>query len=853
MKFKSKKLAIAISLLAGSYSFATIAEEDENLALEEVTVYAQKRAQSILEVPVSVASYDGDLLDQAQVRDLSDLQQVAPSLVFNSSTGATQSIMTIRGIGTAGQNSGLEQSVGVFIDGVYRGRPGAALGDFVDIESVEVLRGPQGTLFGRNTSAGVISVRSKKPSYETGGNISISAGDYDYRQIKASATGPLIEDKLAYRLSATWQERDGWVEDDVTGEEYNNKDRSTVRAQLLWDINEDTSLRISADYTETDESCCIASPVFYGSAGTTLFIGGPGLGALDPLFSNFGIGAPLQDSTPGVYAAPEYTFDGSGLSGYTDPGDNKVNSNDVGADDSFIDGGIAFELNTALTNSLDLTAIAAHRFFDTDPYGDVDQTSADIWQAGRGQDIEENSFELRLSYSADNIDWTAGLFYFDQEIDSTNEFRWGEDASNYLAQVGIARLVGLGGSAGDILATGLVDVDTGGAGGAANPLNWYPSAGLAGTGMTEEISYEATSIAAFGQMTWHINEDLSWTFGARFSDEEKEADYLVTSNDPFSQINLQGVSDELFYALRPLQLHAPVGPASDKYDDDDISFATSINYELSETASVYARFAQGYKAGGLNLNGGIGQSPGNPVADLSNNQFDPEDTESFEVGTKMYLLDRTLQLNATLFYQTVEDFQTNSFDGVTFTLHNAGETEGKGLEVDYTWTPSENWILTGGLVLQDIEYAEFRNGSTTAAQQEAAGLAARATGTVPPQDLTGETPNFVSDITYAGSITYLHELNSDLMLKLGTSYRFRSDYTTGQDNDEFTENDDYWIFNANVTLEAADESWAVELWGKNLTDEEIINIGFDTPLQNGSFSAFMEEPMTWGVTGRMNF
>ena len=264
MRYQPTKLALAIGLAAAAHT--SISTAQTGTELEEITVYAQKRAQSILEVPVSVASYDGDLLDQAQVRDLSDLQQVAPSLVFNSSTGATQSIMTIRGIGTAGQNSGLEQSVGVFIDGVYRGRPGSALSDFVDIEAVEVLRGPQGTLFGRNTSAGVINVRSKKPSYEQGGHVSISAGDFDYQQIKASVTGPLIEDVLAYRLSATWQERDGYIEDDVTGDEYNNKDRSTVRGQLLWDISEETSLRIMADYTETDEVCCAPVPVFYGPA-----------------------------------------------------------------------------------------------------------------------------------------------------------------------------------------------------------------------------------------------------------------------------------------------------------------------------------------------------------------------------------------------------------------------------------------------------------------------------------------------------------------------------------------------------------------------------------------------------------
>lgn len=819
MRYQPTKLALAIGLAAAAHTSISVAQS--GVELEEITVYAQKRAQSILEVPVSVASYDGDLLEQAQVRDLSDLQQVAPSLVFNSSSGATQSIMTIRGIGTAGQNSGLEQSVGVFIDGVYRGRPGSALSDFVDVESVEVLRGPQGTLFGRNTSAGVISVRSKKPSYESGGNIAISAGSLGYQQIKASATGPLIDDKLAYRLSATWHERDGYIEDDVTGDEYNNKDRTTVRGQLLWDITDETSLRIMADYTETDEVCCAPVPVFNGPA-TLGIIGGV-------------IGAPLQDGTPGDYVSPEHTFSGV----YTDIGDYKTNRNsEFKGDDSFIDGGISAELETSLTENIDLTAIVAHRFFETSPYGDIDMTSADIWRGGRGQDIEENSFELRLSGTSDTIDWTAGFYYFDQEIDGKGEFNWGADADAYLGTVGFVRLTSVEGldpaSAGADLATALIS-------------------GLEGTGVQEDVSYEAESMALFGQATWNISEQLSWTFGLRYSEEEKEADYQVSSNDPFSQVDLLGTSQALFNSLRPLQVHLPVGATSDKYDDDDLSMATSVNYEFSDTVSGYARYAQGYKAGGLNLNGTIGQSPGTPVANLANNDFGSESTDSYEIGVKSFLFDRTLQLNATVFYQTVEDFQVNSFDGAGFTLQNAGEIEGKGLEIDYTWTPSENWMVTGGLVLQDIEYADFTTGSTTIAQQEAAGLQLRAEGAVPPQNLTGETPNFVSDVTYAGSVTYFHEVNQDMMLKLGTSYRFRSDYTTGQDNDKFTENDDYWIVNANITLEASDESWAVELWGRNLTDEEVINIGFDTPLQTGSFSAFVEAPMTWGVTGRMNF
>lgn len=854
MNHQPGKLALAIGLLAATHTFPTFAQNNNlpagnqnSSVLEEITVYAQKREQSIMEVPLSVASYSGDALEQAKVRDLTDLQQVAPSLVFNSSSGATQSILTIRGIGTAGQNSGLEQSVGVFIDGVYRGRPGAALGDFIDVEAVEVLRGPQGTLFGRNTSAGVISVRTKKPSYEPSAKITASMGDYGYKQLQGTATGPLIADTLAASLSASWQEREGYIEDEQTGFEYNDKDRTTVRGQLHWDISDKTSLRIIADYTETDEICCAPVPVFYGNATVGLIASNPSPFAAAGLpIAGLTIGAPMQPYAPGSYVSPEFTFTG----GYPKLDRYRTDRNDSDpGDDSIIDGGLSLQFDTALTDALSFTATAAHRFFETMPIGDIDGTSADIWIGGRGQDIEENSLELRLSYTSDRFDWDAGLFYFDQEIEGKGRYYWGEQGAAYVTNVGLARLLQVEGVApaaaiGQLLASGLVSMGPGG-------LQVNPA--LAGTGTTESISYDSKSYAAFGQGTWHITDQLSWTVGVRYSEEDKKADYLVTSDDTFSQVDLLGISQNIFNSLRPLQVHLPLNATKDSYDDDNISFSTSLNYEITDDVSIYGRYAQGYKAGGINLNGTAGQSPGNPVPNFETNSFDPEDTESYEIGVKSYLFDRTLQLNATVFYQTVEDFQVNSFDGVGFKLQNAGEIEGKGLEIDYSWTPNENWILTGGLVLQDIEYAEFKDGSTTIAQQEAAGLRARAEGVVPPQDLTGERPNFVSDVTYAGSITYLHPLNNDMMLRFGTSYRYRSDYTTGQDNDKFTENDSYWIWNASIALAAQDNGWSLELWGKNLTNEEVINIGFDTPLQTGSLSAFLEAPRMWGITAMMQF
>ena len=852
---RQSSLLVAVAIASG----AAAQEEGASRLLEEVTVYAQKREQSILEVPVSVATYSNEALNRAQIRDLSELQQVAPSVVFNSSTGATQSILTIRGIGTAGQNSGLEQSVGVFIDNVYRGRPGAALGDFVDLESIEVMRGPQGTLFGRNTSAGVISVRSAQPEQEFGGHVSVGVGDFGFRQVRGAVTGP-ITDNLAWRLAGTWQDRDGYIDDTFSGEEWNDRDRYTARGQLLWDINETTSLRLIADYTETDERCCVPVQIFDASSALLLIDSPGGLGALSPVFGNFNIGIPLQDGVPGSTSPQEVTFDGQ----FTDPDDFEgTRTTAASADDSFEDGGVSAELNTAIGDSIDMTLIGAYRFFETEPFGDIDMRTADIWRGGRGQDIDEISLEVRFSGTRGNADWTIGGFYFDQDIKGTGRFEWGEHGAAYLSQVGIARLltdpevIGAGATVADMLGTGLIDVGNAAPGGPANPLNWSPSAAIAGTGASETVDYNSESIAVFGQVTFNFSERLSWTIGGRFTDEEKEASYLTEADDPFSARDLRAASlsgnDGLFWALRPLQVHLTSDPASDDFEDDDFSVATNLNFEFSENVSVFARFAQGYKAGGLNLNGTIGQQPGDPTPSFANNQFDSETSDSYELGMKSFLFDRTLQLNATLFYQETEDFQTNSFDGVTFTLRNAGEIEGLGLEVDYTWMPTDYWTFSGGLVWQDIEYAEFTNASSTIAQQEAAGLRARALGIVPDQDLTGETPNFVSDVTWSNSIAYSRPIADGLAFNLAASWRYRSSFNTAQDADILAEQDDLWTLNATVGIGAMDDKWRLELWGKNLTDETVLNIGFDTPAQTGSFSAFIEPPRMVGGTVSYNF
>ncbi|MFK8032071.1 MAG: TonB-dependent receptor [Gammaproteobacteria bacterium] len=767
--------------------------------LEEVVVTAQKRDETLLEVPVAVSVVSGDDIERAQIRDVIDLQQMAPSLVVNSTTGSTNTIFSIRGIGTAGNNTGLEQSVGVFIDGVYRGRVGSAMSDYVDIQQVEILRGPQSTLFGKNTSAGVISVTTRKPDYELGGTVDLSVGDFGMTQVKGSVTGPLIQDKLAYRLSGSVYNRDGVVDDVLqSGLDINNRERMTGRLQLLWDVSDSTSIRFIGDYSDVNDSCCISTPTFAGpTAAISGALGGPG-------------------SLPG------------GSSGQLDPF-TRVGAATPGLafDNGFIDGGFSAQLEHELENS-SLTVIAAKRFFETFPRIDSDFQRMDLLSDRvQAQDLEETTYEIRLTSSGDSsVDWLVGAFIFDQDIFASDDLILGADARAY----------------GDLL----TQASTGGTlnFAALEGIFGLPSGSIFanGTGTRNTFDYNSKGFAFFTQATKHINDQWSITAGLRYTEEEKRnAAVNVFSNEPFSQIALPAP----FAGLSAFQVFPAVDNYRNSFRDDNVSGTFNVSYDVNDETSVYFRYATGFKSGGINLSrNAAGQAPGSTFANARNAIFDSETVASFELGVKTRLAGGRGTLNVAAFNQTLEDFQANSFDGLNFTIRNAAEVEGTGLEADYSYLVTDNLRVSGGIVWQDISYSSFPGASATAAQS-AAGM--------PVQDLSGRTPNFVSDFLATGTVQYTRPINGNLNFIASTDYRFRSEYYTGQDLDEQTLQDSLFWVNGSIGIEQADGNWVVQAWVKNLTEEEVLNVAFDSPFQAGSFHAFIEDPRTAGVSATFRF
>lgn len=787
------------------------AQDGQSTTLDEIIVTATKRPVTLFDVPVAVTAYTADQIQDAQVRDVRDLQLIAPTLSVNSSTGSTQTFFTVRGVGTPGQNTGLEQSVGVFIDGVYRGRPGAAMGDLVDIAQIEVLRGPQGTLFGRNTSGGVINVRSELPRFTQEGRLEASIGDFDFRQIRATVTGPIAGDTLAGRLTASFQQRDGYIRDVRSGGTYNDRDRWSIKGQLLWNLNSDATLRVIADYAKTDEACCVAVPIFYGPTGAALTALG---GALRP-------GTAF---TAGPFAGTRV--------------DNHVyrttlNPASQPMDDSSTDRGVSAQLDWNLGGA-DLTVIAARRSFKTLPTIDADYTSLDLLTQVSGQDITEGSLEVRLA-SADpdaRLEWLVGAFLFSQDIFADQELRYGRDFRAYVEAITPRVPVSPG-----VTLPVLRRLEQ-----ALNvPIGTFIAPGVA---VNDDYDYESRSAAVFGHATVNVTEALSLTGGLRYSREEKSADYRIQSFDRLSQIPLVGALAP-FAALRVLQQFPAVAPFSDSFKDDDVSGTISAGYQVSDQINLFARYARGYKSGGYNLSRTAALTqPGQPIANPRNVVFDPETVDAFELGGKFRFMDRRAQLNVNLFRQTLKGYQTNAFDGTSFRIINAGGVDSQGIEWDYRLRLTDSLTLDGGGTWQDISYSHFGNAAPTAAQ---AALGAAT------QNLTGRTPNFVSDVLISGGATYERPLTSKLGLRANLNYLYRSSYATAQDLDPLSIQDGYVLLNASIGVGSLDQGWGMEFWVRNLTDERVLNLAFDTPFQTGSQSGVMEPPRMMGLTLRTQF
>jgi len=804
MKLLDRRFLASTAILAAMVlPTAAFAQLDD-----EIIVTAQKRESTLQDTPIAMNAVSGETLSDSTIRNAQDLQALVPSLSVPQFANPSATTIAIRGIGTSGFNAGLEPSVGVFIDGVYRSRAGSSLSDFVAIERIEVLRGPQSTLYGKNTPAGVLSILTKKPAFEYGGEGEFTYGNYNQIVAKASVTGPLGEgEKAAFRISGNLNKRDGFITNSFTGQDVNNRNRYGVRGQILLEPNDNLSVRFIADYNNTDERCCGATPILHA----------PG-----PLAALLDLGGPLTSPLPG--GAPNL------LTG--DPFDRIVSYNgNVGTQNESY--GFSGEVNYDFGGAT-LTSITAYRGFDETSNIDADFIDASLVENRRvDDDFTTFTQELRLtSNGTGQIDWMIGGYYFNQDLNTRNRTTFGEDARQYadnlanLLSGGAANLTSVENA---FLAAQFFGIPTGYA--PVAPGDFFRQ----GTGLGFNFNQKSRSYSAFGSVDWNATDQLTVTTGLRYTNETKDVVGLFTTDDAFSALDLNnlaflpflGAPVNAFAGFAALQPFKATDDFTSTRDEAQVTGNVIISYDWSDLFNTYMSYSRGYKAGGFNLS---------QDTSVTGRDYRPEIMHNYELGWKSKLFDNHVQFNGAIFNQTLIDFQSNTFNGVSFDLTNAGAVSVDGIELDILAQPTDNFTFTFGSTYLDAKYDSFLRGPSIIGSP------------TPTTDLSGQRLAGVSKWVISSTATYEVPVGQNYGFIRGEAY-YRSAFNPGTDLNPLKEQGASTVLSASVGVRS--EQWDLSLWGKNLTDEQLFQGVFDTVFQAGSLSGYPIDPATYGVTLRM--
>jgi iron complex outermembrane receptor protein len=783
-------------------------------SLPEVIVTAQKRAENIQDVPISVIALSGQQLKDSGVTDIKNLTVLTPGLTVTSTTSENSTTARIRGIGTVGDNPGLESSVGIVIDGVYRPRNGVGFGNLGEIEQIEVLEGPQGELFGKNNDAGVISITTKRPSMTFGATAEATYGNFNDRELSASVTGPLSSIS-AGRLYVGWQKTEGWLNNDVgpgpnTDNRNNDRNYYTLRGQYLLKPNDDVDVLFIGDYSKRNEACCGAVATY--------------LGPFSPIVNALA-GNPLLGGQPGAVGIAQ----GNGYQEYSNqPWTQRIR-----------DTGISGELNWRLGEAT-LTSITAWRDNTLITGNDTDYTTVDILYEpatnGNLTDFKQFSQELRLAGKDGPLNWLVGGFFASEILTNTQTLWAGNDFDLYLGGLSSAAV----GTPNFLLVPGLT--------GKAPGATFVP--GVAG--YADSFRQTSKSFALFSNETYSITSSLDLTAGFRYTHEKKVTASNYNDTDGGAGCGSLLTSPGL----------AAISPASPEYQfllgygcsvvfnpffnklsdvqsfsEGNLSGTVKLSYRFNDQLMTYLSFADGYKAGGFNLGRVTNPAAANPLAPVLDTSFPEETVDSYELGVKSTLADRTLRLNAAVFDQRYRDFQLNTYTGILFVVTSIPHVESKGAEFNVDWaTPLNGLSFSGGVTYAFTNIDEFGSAISLFAT-----------------DRLNNRISFAPLWSGAASATYQVPLTGSLALRSTVSEKYNSSYNTGSNLDPRKLQGAYGILDARIGIGAPDDTWAVEVWSANLADKLYYQVAFDAPFQYNQIDAFLGAPRTFGLTARVKF
>jgi iron complex outermembrane receptor protein len=770
----------------------------------EILVTARRRAEASQDVPLAISVVGGEHLDNTGAFNVGRLQQLTPTLQFYSSN-PRNSAANIRGIGAPFglTNDGIEQGVGIYVDDVYYSRAASSTFDFLDVARIEVLRGPQGTLYGKNTTAGALNITSRQPSFNFEGRAEVSIGNLGFKQAKAAVSGPL-SDKLAARVAISATSRKGTIFNQATGNWINEQDNLGLRAQLLWRPTPDLDVTLAGDYSVQDPECC---GQIYVRTGATQ----------RPLNRQFAALAAAQG-----YAVPS-----------TDPFARVTDLDaDLNAGNAIGGGSLRVKWNRGAGT---LSSVTAWRFWDWKPANDRDFIGLPITTASNNPSQQHQyTQEFRYSQTGERLDFVVGLFGFHQTVRTQGLQVQGPAASRWLLSPSSA-------------------------------LSLNPAV-LDGLRAENDIRLDNTSAAVFGQASWKITDALTLQPGVRLNYDKKKGLYSSVVTGTASDGTRQPVLFSGAYASDPwiAAQRGVLAPQrfEPEFSDWNFSYDLTLSYKLAPQVLAYATYAKTFKSGGINLNGVPSDAAGNPL--LAAGTVKPESLGHYEFGLKTQFWDRKATFNLSAYRTDIDDFQALVSNGQLGVLRgylaNAEQVRTQGIEWDLSVRPSQrfNSYLNGAYT--DAKYGRFADapcppelsGGGTGTPIAAPGVPGNSPANC---DISGARLPGVSKWAFSlgaeGNVP-AKLLGQDGELYLGVDGSYRTSFSSNPSPSAYTWVDGYALTNLRLGFRT-DKGLNVFAWVRNAFDanyfEQLAVPSGNTGLIVGSAG----DPRTWGGTIKIEF
>jgi len=800
--------ALAIFVIAALPVSVAQGQDSGQRVLDEITVTAAYREQGLQDVPVSISAVTGDVMTSSAIQKAEDIQFLVPNFTLTETGIGTNAF--VRGAGS-GINQAFEQSVGTYVDGVYFGRAQQWRSPFLDLERVEVLRGPQSILFGKNSVAGALNITTARPTDEFEGSF-LASWEFEDNEsiIEGIVSGP-ISDRVRYRVAARVRDLDGHMFNLTTGEDEPNREDWTVRGTLEFDVSDTLMATLKAEVGEFD-------------------VTGRHIEIINEAPAEVGPFAGLQYHQ--ILQTLQQLSGGS-----PDPGLANVTQDEVRTSNGDFSNNESENFVLTLdwaVGDFDLKSITAYSNFEYDEFCDCDFTGGEVFGAALQESYEQISQEFRLSSPlSGNYDYIAGLYFQTSDHDFADQI-----------------IV----SPTSLLLTAI----------ALNPAAPPGSAAWVQDTFADRIAtVENDVLSAFAQFNWHFDDAFTLQVGGRITNDDRDGFRTLTIVDgdgsPLPDLPNPKALAPLIYgglfeitstnlntlALVPdgpggigeqaTALLAAFGslPVAGSRDETKFSPEVKLIWNASDDILAYLSWSEGFKSGSFDFRANNRSF----YPDMASSfEFDDEEATNIEIGGKLTLAGGALELNGAIFFTEYDDLQISIFDGrLGFNVGNAATAEISGVELDMRWAATDYLTVTGGLAYTDFEFTDFENGQCYFGATPDSDL--DGDGTPELCSYTGNSNQLVSDIQGNFSFDIRVPVGRNLELHTVFDIFYTDDYDASATFDPKLVQEAYTLLNARVALGAEDGRWQVALLAKNLTDEKILTFGGDTPLATTNFFA----------------